>query len=75
MHVEHHNSDVDDVEGIGALVFLEIEDFQAIEEGTDIDPASIFKLPTDIALPRFPPYVADHSDAFCKVFIDRAGSG
>ncbi|MFT4815046.1 MAG: metal transporter CNNM [Pseudohongiellaceae bacterium] len=71
-HVEHHNSDVDDVEGIGALNFLEIDDFQAIEEGTDIDPASIFKLPTDIDLPRFPPYAADRSDAFLQS-IHRSG--
>lgn len=71
-HVEHHNSDVDDVEGIGALNFLEIDDFEAIEEGTDIDPASLFQLPTDIDLPRFPPYVADRSDTFLQS-IHRSG--
>jgi metal transporter CNNM len=71
-HVEHHNSDVDDVEGIGALNFLEIDDFEATQEGTDIDAASIFQLPTDIDLPRFPPYVVDQSDAFLQS-IHRSG--
>lgn len=40
-HVEHQNSDIDDVEGIGALNFLEIDDFTANTEEPEIDPSSV----------------------------------
>lgn len=65
-HVEHHNSDVDDVEGIGALNFLEIDDFSATEEGTAIDPTSILQFPTDIDLPRLPEYSPSLDDPFLQ---------
>jgi len=65
-HVEHHNSDVDDVEGIGALNFLDIDDLSAIEEGTDVDPASIITLPSDVDLPRIPDFEASMDDPFLK---------
>lgn len=63
-HVEHHNSDVDDVEGIGALNFLDIDDLSAIEEGADIDPNSIIQLPSDIDLPRLPEVEPSREDPF-----------
>jgi metal transporter CNNM len=65
-HVEHHDSDVDDVEGIGALNFLEIDDIAAVQEGTDIDPDSILRFPTDVDLPRLPEYEADPDDPFLQ---------
>jgi metal transporter CNNM len=65
-HVEHHNSDVDDVEGIGALNFLDIDDLSAIEEGADVDPASVIKLPSDVDLPRLPEFEATMDDPFLK---------
>lgn len=65
-HVEHHNSDVDDVEGIGALNFLDIDDLSAIEEGTDVDPSSIINLPSDVDLPRIPDFEASMEDPFLK---------
>lgn len=65
-HVEHHNSDVDDVEGIGALNFLDIDDLSAIEEGTDVDPSSIIHLPTDVDLPRLPQFESSMDDPFLK---------
>lgn len=65
-HIEHHNSDVDDVEGIGALNFLDIDELWATEEGTDVDPASIIKLPTDVDLPRWPEYEVSLSDPFLQ---------
>jgi len=67
-HVEHHNSDVDDVEGIGALNFLEIDDFTVTQEGTEIDPASILTFPTNIDLPELPDYEPNLEDPFlCKI--------
>ena len=65
-HVEHHDSDVDDVEGIGALNFLEIDDIAAVQEGTDIDPDSILRFPTDVDLPRLPEYEATADDPFLQ---------
>jgi len=65
-HVEHHDSDVDDVEGIGALNFLEIDDIAAVQEGTDIDPDSILRFPTDVDLPRLPEYKATPDDPFLQ---------
>jgi metal transporter CNNM len=63
-HVEHHNSDVDDVEGIGALNFLEIDDFTANTEGSEIDPSSVLAFPTNIDLPRLPEFNPSLEDPF-----------
>jgi len=65
-HVEHHNSDVDDVEGIGALNFLEIDDFTVTQEGTEIDPTSILTFPTNIDLPELPNYEPNLEDPFLR---------
>jgi metal transporter CNNM len=65
-HVEHHASDVDDIEGIGALNFLEIDDLFATEEGADVDPKSILKIKTDIDLPRFPEFTSSKDDPFLQ---------
>lgn len=65
-HVEHHDSDVDDVEGIGALNFLEIDEIAAITEGESVDPASIVRFPTDIDLPRLPPFERKLDDPFLQ---------
>lgn len=67
LHIDHHDSDVDDVEGIGALNFLEIDDLSAIEEGSDIEPSSIVKLPVDVDLPRAPEFKASVDDNFLKL--------
>lgn len=65
-HVEHHDSDVDDVEGIGALNFLEIDDISAVQEGTVIDPSSVLQFPSDIDLPRLPEYTPNSEDPFLQ---------
>ena len=61
-HVEHHDSDVGEVEGIGALNFLEIDDISVIEEGCLVNPLSIVRLPTDIDLPRIPDFSGQIDD-------------
>lgn len=66
IHVAHHDSDVNDVEGIGALNFLEIDDISAIEEGTTLAPDSIVKMKTDIDLPRFPKFTSSVDDPFLQ---------
>ncbi|MDA1371571.1 MAG: DUF21 domain-containing protein [Proteobacteria bacterium] len=65
-HVEHHDSDVDDVEGIGALNFLEIDEIAALSEGATVDPASILRFPSDIDLPRLPSFERKLDDPFLQ---------
>jgi metal transporter CNNM len=65
-HVEHHNSDVDDVEGIGALNFLEIDDFTANSEGSELEPSSVLAFPTHIDLPQLPKFSASLDDPFLR---------
>jgi len=65
-HVEAEDSDVGAVEGIGALNFLDIDDLAATDEGAKVDPDSLVALSTDIDLPRFPAFAADHTDPFLK---------
>lgn len=65
-HIEHHSSDVDDIEGIGALNFLEIDDLFASEEGADVDPKSIIQVKCDIDLPRFPEFTCSKDDPFLQ---------
>jgi len=53
-HVRSPETDVSDVEGIGALNFLDIDDVTTMEEGEPVTPESIIELPVDIDMPRFP---------------------
>jgi len=65
-HVEHDESDVSEVEGIGALNFLEIDDVLVEEEGTLVDPESVVRLPTNIDLPTIPEFVSVPDDPFLR---------
>ncbi|NND53502.1 MAG: DUF21 domain-containing protein [Gammaproteobacteria bacterium] len=53
-HIESDNAEIDLIEGIGALNFLDIDDVPIGEEGEGIDPASIISLPTNVDLPVIP---------------------
>jgi metal transporter CNNM len=65
-HVEHQNSDIDDVEGIGALNFLEIDDFTANTEEPEIDPSSVIAFSTNIDLPQLPEFSPSFEDPFMQ---------
>lgn len=65
-HVEADESDVDHLEGIGALNFLTLDDLYVTQEGEPIDPRSIVSLPTDKGLPVFPEFQRSASDPFLK---------
>jgi hypothetical protein len=65
-HLEDHTTDVDHVEGIGAMNFLDIDDLSAMEEGEPVDPTSIIRLPVDADLPRIPPYARSMDDPFLR---------
>lgn len=63
-HIEADVSDVDRLEGIGALNFLAIDDLMVVEEGEPVDPHSIISLPIQSDLPLFPPFERSVSDPF-----------
>lgn len=65
-HVEDSSSDVDHIEGIGALNFLEIDDLSALEEGESIDAASVIPMPVNVDLPIFPELSASVDDPFLQ---------
>jgi len=65
-HIQDANSEVDLVEGTGALNFLEIDDLAATEEGEVVDPTSIVPLPVQDGHVRFPDFYRHPDDAFLK---------
>ena len=63
-HVRSPGTEVSDVEGIGALNFLDIDDLTTVDEGEALKPESVIELPTDLDLPRFPTIEARADDEF-----------
>ncbi|KAA1193021.1 DUF21 domain-containing protein [Pseudohalioglobus sediminis] len=65
-HVRSPETEVSDVEGIGALNFLDIDDLSTMEEGEQLSDDSIITLPVDLDLPRFPEVERRADDAFLQ---------
>ena len=63
-HIEAAESDVDRLEGIGALNFLAIDDLMVVEEGEKVDPQSVIALTFENNLPVFPEFERITSDPF-----------
>jgi len=63
-HIQSDRAEVDEVEGIGALNFLDIDEVPAADEGESVDPSSVITLPTTIDLPVFPDIERSRSDPF-----------
>ncbi len=53
-HIESDGAEIDFIEGRGALNFLDIDDVPISDEGENVDPGSIVRLPTKIDLPLIP---------------------
>ncbi|HEY5649646.1 MAG TPA: DUF21 domain-containing protein, partial [Nitrospiria bacterium] len=66
MHIQSEDSDVDRMEGRGALNFLAIDDVHLELEGETIDPRSIIQLPFVKNRPVFPKMELNASDPFLK---------
>ena len=66
MHIESAETDIDKVEGIGALNFLALDDLPIMSEGEIIDPKSIISLPFEEDKPQFPSIRKSSSDDFLK---------
>ena len=65
-HVEAEEAEVEAIEGIGALNFLQIDDLAVSKEGEEIDPLSLIELPTKLDLPTIPDFNASSDDVFLK---------
>lgn len=81
-HIESDSAEIDLIEGIGALNFLEIVDVPVEDEGEEADLSSIIELPTTVDLPILPvvqpaddPFVRDVHASGKKwvILTDRAG--
>lgn len=46
-HVSDISSEIDEIEGKGAINFLELDDHKILEEGEDLQPLSIINMPTE----------------------------
>ena len=66
MQVASPDTDVDRVEGRGALNFMTIDDLPVEQEGEIIDPDSIIQLEFQNGRPIFPPIGISTSDAFLQ---------
>ena len=71
-HIEAEESDIDRLEGIGAMNFLALDDIMVTQEGEHVDPESIISLPTKDRLPIFPKYERRALDPFL-LDLNRSG--
>ncbi len=65
-HIRSPESDVSDVEGIGALNFLDIDDLTTLQEGEPVAPESIVELPSADGRPLFPTVAPRPDDPFLR---------
>ncbi len=71
-HFEAPGTEIERLEGLGALNFLALDDIPVSEEGEIVDPGSIISLPIKREVPAFPRTTGSASDPFLKR-IDRSG--
>ncbi len=71
-HIESGESDIDKLEGIGAMNFLKLDDIVVNREGEKIDPDSIISLPTRSGEPVFPSYKYSAKDPFLQA-VNKSG--
>jgi len=65
-HTEDEGSDIGEVEGIGAMNFLHLDDITVSNEGEIVDPQSIIQLPTLNHALIFPTKVDSLDDSFIQ---------
>ena len=65
-HIKSSDTDIDDIEGKGALNFLAIDDLAVIQEGEPIDPQSVISVQFVDGSPVFPKFKKSPSDPFLQ---------
>jgi metal transporter CNNM len=63
-HIEAEESDIDRLEGIGAMNFLALDDISVTQEGEHVDPESVIRLPIKDDTPLFPDFQRHTEDPF-----------
>lgn len=65
-HIDSEETEVDRLEGLGAMNFLEIDDLTVLQEGEEVDPESIISLPFSGDVPVFPKIDRTPDDPFLR---------
>tara|TARA_R110001583_G_scaffold69129_2_gene196174 strand:- start:12900 stop:13925 length:1026 start_codon:yes stop_codon:yes gene_type:complete len=71
-HIESEETDINHVEGIGALNFFKLDKISVCEEGELIDSESILALPTKMDLPIIPEITSDPNNEFLRL-LNKSG--
>jgi hypothetical protein len=71
-HIEAEETDVDHMEGIGAMNFLALDDIAVAHEGESVDPDSVITLPVINGKPVFPEFEHITQDSFL-LSVNKAG--
>ncbi len=66
LHMDATDNEIDQVEGQGALNFLELDDVRLEDEGEPLDPDSVLELPFVEGRPVFPEFRPTAEDAFLQ---------
>lgn len=66
VHIDARQSDIDKMEGRGALNFLAIDDLLVLDEGEPVHPESIVSLQFEDGRPQFPAFERSPSDPFLR---------
>lgn len=66
MHTHARESDLGQVEGLGALNFLEFDDVAVVNEGEPVDDRSVIALPVMVDLPVIPEFERIADDPFLQ---------
>ena len=65
-HTEDKNTEINHLEGIGAINFLSIDDLKAFQEGVEINPNSIISLETEEGKLVYPAFEKHPEDPFIQ---------
>ena len=65
-HIDADDSDINRLEGVGAMNFLALDDLIVAHEGETIDPLSVIVLPHHGGNPLFPPFESSIEDPFLQ---------
>ena len=71
-HIEAEESDIGQLEGVGAMNFMSLDDFTVIQEGEQVDPTSVINLPLHAGKPMFPRIEGKRDDPFLMK-VNRSG--
>lgn len=63
-HLEAEETDIEHIEGRGALNFMSMDDLSVSQEGEPVDPQSEISLPVNLDLPIFPDFENSAADPF-----------